>query len=167
LIFTISGPHYGKSAACEPVLRGLPDWFGIEEAIVHYAAEIDALPTFLASTPEGVIGFLSLKQHNPYAAEILVMGVKEEAHRQGTGRALVGDAEKWLLAQSAEYLQVKTLGPSHPDPGYAHTRAFYLALGFRPLEEFRQIWDEHNPCLILVKRLTISPSLQGRGQGDR
>ena len=70
MIFTISGPHYGKSAACEPVLRALPDWFGIEAAIVQYAAEIDPLPTFLASTPEGVMGFLSLKQHNPYAAEI-------------------------------------------------------------------------------------------------
>ena len=153
MIFTINGPHYGKSAACEPVLRGLPEWFGIEAAIVQYAAEIDALPNFLASTPEGVIGFLSLKQHNPYAAEILVMGVKEAAHRQGVGKALVVEAEKWLRAQGVEYLQVKTLGPSHSDPGYTRTRAFYLALGFRPLEELSQIWDEHNPCLILVKRL--------------
>jgi GNAT superfamily N-acetyltransferase len=153
LIFTITGPHYGKSAACEPVLRGLPDWFGIEAAIVQYAAEIEALPTFLASTAEGVIGFLSLKQHNPYAAEILVMGVKEAAHRQGVGKALVVEAEKWLREQGVEYVQVKTLGPSHSDPGYARTRAFYLALGFRPLEELNQIWDEHNPCLILVKRL--------------
>lgn len=153
MIFTITGPHYGKSAACEPVLRGLPDWFGIEAAIVQYAAEIEALPTFLASTAEGVIGFLSLKQHNPYAAEILVMGVKEAAHRQGVGKALVVEAEKWLREQGVEYVQVKTLGPSHSDPGYARTRAFYLALGFRPLEELNQIWDEHNPCLILVKRL--------------
>ena len=151
--YTITGPHYGKSAACEPVLRGLPDWFGIEAAIVQYAAEIDALPTFLASTAEGVIGFLSLKQHTPYAAEILVLGVKEEAHRQGTGRALVGEAEEWLRAQGVEYLQVKTLGPSHSDQNYAKTRAFYQALGFRPLEELGQIWGEHNPCLILVKRL--------------
>ncbi len=110
MIFTITGPHYEKSAACEPVLRGLPEWFGIEAAIVQYAAEIDALPTFLASTPEGVLGFLSLKQHNPYAAEILVMGVKEDAHRQGTGRALVVEAEKWLLTQGVEYLQVENPG---------------------------------------------------------
>ena len=165
--FDLSGPLYGQSAACEPVLRALPDWFGIEAALQQYAAEINLLPTFLASTPEGVVGFLSLKQHNPYAAEIYVMGVIQAAHRQGTGKSLVAHAEKWLLAQGVEYLQVKTLGPSHPDPGYARTRAFYLALGFRPLEEFRQIWDEHNPCLILIKRLGISPSLQGRGQGDR
>lgn len=101
-----------------------------------------------------MVGFLSIKQHNPYAAEIYVMGVIRAAHRQGTGRALVAHAEKWLLEQGVEYLQVKSLGPSHPDPGYTRTRAFYLALGFRPLEEFSQIWDEHNPCLILIKRLT-------------
>lgn len=100
-----------------------------------------------------MVGFLSLKQHNPYAAEIYVMGVITDAHRQGIGKALVEEAEKWLLTQGVEYLQVKTLGPSHSDPGYARTRAFYLALGFRPLEELSQIWDEHNPCLILVKRL--------------
>jgi ribosomal protein S18 acetylase RimI-like enzyme len=49
-------------------------------------------------------------------------------------------------------MQVKTLGPSRPDEHYAKTRAFYEALGFRPLEEFKQIWDENNPCLVMVKR---------------
>jgi hypothetical protein len=51
-----------------------------------------------------------------------------------------------------EYLQVKTLGPSWPDPGYERTRRFYEARGFVPLEEIHGLW-EHNPCLILVKRL--------------
>ena len=149
----IDGPQVGTSAICEPVLRALPDWFGIEEAIVQYTAEIDQLPTFLVSWETGVVGFLSLKQHNPYAAEIYVMGIRLEAHRHGLGKALIGEAEKWLRAQGVEYLQVKTLGPSHSDPNYAKTRAFYLAVGFRPMEEFHQIWDEQNPCLILVKKL--------------
>jgi hypothetical protein len=48
---------------------------------------------------------------------------------------------------------VKTLGPSSDDSNYAKTRAFYSAMGFRPLEEFKQIWDEHNPCLVMVKRI--------------
>ena len=153
LNFTLEGPQFGKSELCAPLLRGLPDWFGIEAALEQYAAEIDRLPTFLASNETGMIGFLILKQHNPYTSEIYVMGVRQVAHSQGSGRALVAAAEEWLLLQGAEYLQVKTLGPSHPDSGYARTRAFYLALGFRPLEEFSQIWDENNPCLILVKRL--------------
>jgi hypothetical protein len=64
------------------------------------------------------------------------------------------EAEVYLKSQGVEYLQVKTLSPSNPDPAYAQTRTFYLAMGFRPLEEFEQIWDGHNPCLILVKRLS-------------
>ncbi len=62
-------------------------------------------------------------------------------------------AQAWLKCQGVEYLQVKTLGPSSPDDHYEKTRAFYLAMGFRPLEEFRRIWDEANPCLIFIKSL--------------
>lgn len=81
------------------------------------------------------------------------MGVRPQSHHQGIGRALISHAEGWLLERHVKYLQVKTLGPSHPDPGYAATRAFYLAVGFRPLEELKQIWDENNPCLLMVKHL--------------
>ncbi len=66
---------------------------------------------------------------------------------------MIKRAEDWLLDQGVKYLQVKTLGPSRLDPGYEVTRAFYLALGFEPLEEFKQIWDENNPCLVMVKKL--------------
>jgi hypothetical protein len=45
-----------------------------------------------------------------------------------------------------------TLGPSHPDPGYAGTRAFYAAMGFRPVEERHDVWPD-NPCLVMVKPL--------------
>ena len=151
--FSIKGPCLGTAAVCTPILRCLPDWFGIEQAIVHYSSEIGRLPTFLACNSGQVIGFQSIKQHNPFSAEVYVMGVKPEAHRRGTGRALMDEAQGWLRTQGIEYLQVKTLGPSHSDLNYAKTRAFYAAMGFRPLEEFKQIWNEQNPCLILVKRL--------------
>ncbi|MCX6032150.1 MAG: GNAT family N-acetyltransferase [Chloroflexi bacterium] len=151
--FTITGPHLGQAAVCIPIVRSLPEWFGIEADIVHYAAAIDHLPTFLAGNPAGAGGFLSLKQHNPYAAEVYVMGVRRECQRTGIGRRLLQDAEAWLRSQNVEYLQAKTLGPSDDDENYARTRAFYLAMGFRPLEECMQIWDAQNPCLILIKRL--------------
>ena len=47
---------------------------------------------------------------------------------------------------------VKTLGPSDHDEGYERTRRFYGACGFVPLEEIHGLW-EHNPCLLMVKRL--------------
>jgi len=152
--FAIEGPLLGQSNLCEPILRLLSEWFGIEESILSYEKEIVSLPTFLAMSGGQVLGFLSVKQHYPESAEVYVMGVRPEARHGGIGRALMQEAEIYLKSQGVEYLQVKTLSPSNPDTAYAQTRAFYLAMGFRPLEEFEQIWDEHNPCLILVKRLS-------------
>jgi GNAT superfamily N-acetyltransferase len=151
--FEIEGPFLNQSFVCIPILRALPDWFGIEKAILHYEQEIDHLPTFLAKTDGGMLGFLSLKQHNLFSAEIYVMAVRPEAHRGGIGRVLVEAADSYARGLGVEYMQVKTLGPSCPNEEYARTRAFYEAMEFRPLEEFPQIWDEKNPCLILVKRL--------------
>lgn len=150
---TIEGPLLDKASICMPILRSLPEWFGIETALMHYSTEIEVLPTLLAFDAERVIGFVSLKQHTLYSAEVYVMGILSQAHRKGIGRALINRSQEWLRSQAVEYLQVKTLGSSHPDEGYAKTRAFYEAMGFRPLEEFKQIWDENNPCLIMVKKL--------------
>jgi GNAT superfamily N-acetyltransferase len=151
--FSIEGPTLATAEICSHILRSLPEWFGIEEAIVKYSIEIDRLPTFLAQDANQVIGFLSIKQHNPFSAEIHVMGILKDAQRKGIGKALVDKVQEWLRTQGVEYLQVKTLGPSNSDQNYAGTRNFYLAMGFRPLEELKQIWDEQNPCLILVKKL--------------
>jgi len=81
------------------------------------------------------------------------MGILPAFHHNGIGRALIEKAEEHAKNRNIEYLQVKTLGPSNADASYAKTRAFYAAMGFRPLEEFSQIWDENNPCLVMVKRI--------------
>jgi coenzyme F420-0:L-glutamate ligase/coenzyme F420-1:gamma-L-glutamate ligase len=137
-----------RSRIAEAVLRDLPEWFGIEEATQGYIDAAATLPTFVA---EPDAGFLCLKQHTPRAAELYVMGVRRVHHRRGIGRALVAAAEFWCRVHGIRYLQVKTLGPSRPDPEYDRTRAFYEALGFIPLEELHGLWDEENPALILVK----------------
>ena len=137
-----------RSRLCERVLRDLPDWFGIEEATAAYVRDVAGLETFAI----GADAFLSLKEHGPRAAEVYVMGVRRARHREGLGTALLAAAEEQLRARGVEYLQVKTLGPSHADPGYPTTRCFYQARGFVPLEELHGLWGD-NPCLILVKRL--------------
>ena len=38
--FTIVGPVLNAAAVAEPILRALPDWFGIEEAIVENRLEV-------------------------------------------------------------------------------------------------------------------------------
>ena len=148
----ISEAKLEQAAFCEPILRLLPEWFGIEEAIRHYVNEINQLPTLLAWEQKNPVGFLSIKQHNEFSAEIYVIAVHPSFHRRGIGRRLIEFAEKDLRKIGVEYLQVKTLGESHPDRHYAITRVFYQSVGFKPLEEFLELW-EGNPCLQMVKSL--------------
>lgn len=152
-MITLTGPLSGQRAVAETVLRALPEWFGIEDATLAYIAQADNLPTFVAYADGVPVGFLTLRQHSPDAAEISVMGVLPAMHRHGVGRALVEAAEAHLKSLAIRFLQVKTLSPQHPDKGYAKTREFYQALGFVWLEEFPDLWDAGNPCLQLIKYL--------------
>ena len=140
----------------DALLRSLPEWFGIESSVVGYVESAKKLPTYLAR-PAGPdahqpVGVLLAARHFPGAAEIHLMAVDRSMHRSGVGRALVQALERDLIADGVNLLQVKTLGPSHPDPGYAKTRLFYEAMGFAPLEENHDLWPA-NPCLIMIKVL--------------
>lgn len=153
MIIEIDGPFLGKAAICEPILRSLPQWFGIETSNRQYIQDINSMPTFIALINGEASGFLTLKRHNKYSEEIDIIAVKPNMHRKGIGSAMLSKAEEYLNQNGVEYLQVKTLSSKHPDANYASTRAFYLAAGFRPLEEFSNIWGEQSPTLLLVKRL--------------
>ena len=151
---TITGPAPGSSELCESILRALPNWFGIEEALLEYVRDVADLPTFTAHRNGEAIGLLSIKQHFEHSAEIHLIAVRPEHHRSSAGRALVDAAERWLLEHTAtRFLQVKTLSSSREDASYAATRRFYSALGFVPLEEFPTLWGPRNPCLLLIKTL--------------
>ena len=114
-----------RSALCRRVLEALPGWFGLPEAVERRVREVAALPTLAV----GDVGFLALKIHTDTAAEIYVMGVLPEHHGSGIGTALVADAEDLLRGTGVEYLQLKTLGPSHRSDHYVATRRFYEARG--------------------------------------
>src|ERR1044071_9154220 len=85
----------GDDAACEAILRSIPQWFGIEESLVRYARETATIPTWLAIENAKPIGFVSLKQHFPGSAEVACIAVGAGRHRAGIGRALVDRAEVW------------------------------------------------------------------------
>jgi len=151
----VEGPLVGQSALCSPILDSLPRWFGMPEANAQYIRDVEVLPTFLARDDDGkLVGFLTVKQHYPESAEILVMGVRQTHHRQGAGRALVEGAEAWLRSEGTRFLQVKTQGPAVANADYERTRAFYTGVGFTPLEEMLDLWDPDNPALVLIKALT-------------
>jgi GNAT superfamily N-acetyltransferase len=143
----------GKGAICAEILASLPDWFGLPESNAAYKRDVEVLPMFVAEDTGRPQGFITLKQHTPFAFEIHVLGVRPELHRKGFGRALVARAEILVREKGARFLTVKTLSASHPDPGYAKTRAFYLAMGFVPIEEFGTLWNPDNPAVMMLKVL--------------
>lgn len=143
----------GKGKICNDLLRSLPLWFGIEEAIQNYVQDVESMPMLAAFDGERAIGFYSLNFHNEFTAEIHVMAVRPEFHRHGLGRELQAHAESFLKTKNFEFMSVKTIAPSTPNKEYALTRKFYEAMGFRPVEEFKTLWGEANPCLLMIKKL--------------
>ena len=138
-------------ATCRALLDLLPTWFGIPEANDAYVAMAELHPTVIASVTGEDVGITTIVRHSPFAAEIHLMAVHPAHHRRGIGRAMIDHVEAGLVADGVEFLQVKTLSATAPDPGYAKTRAFYTSYGFRPLEEFPTLWDPDNPALQLIK----------------
>lgn len=151
--FCVEEVTIDKGRIAEQIMRELPQWFGIDSAIIQYRQDVELLPTYVAKLTSGEnIGFLALKFHNIYSAEIYVMGVLPKFHRQHIGSALIIYAQDVAYQNGCEYLAVKTLGPSLTNEHYEGTRLFYFKQGFRPIEELHSIWA-NNPCLLMVKRI--------------
>lgn len=141
-----------KSKICGTILRSLPNWFGVEASIVDYMDKATGMPFYSAKDEDGnAVGFVALKIHSEYAAEVCVMGILGEYHRQGIGRKLIKLCESFCMENKIEFLTVKTLAESRESESYGKTRLFYQSMGFRPLEVFPLLWDEDNPCLFMVK----------------
>ena len=142
-----------KSHICEDILHSLPQWFGIESAILDYSQGVKGKFFLAAKVKEDVVGIISIKENTLYTDEIYVMGIKKEFHRTGIGKELVERAAQHSRKMNKWLLSVKTLSDFDSDVNYAKTRKFYLAMGFYPLEEITELWGEENPCLIMVKVL--------------
>lgn len=134
------------------ILEALPDWFGLPESRETYIRECRSRP-FWADVEDGEArGFLSLKETSPFTAELAVMGVLPECHRQGIGRALFDAFRRYAGEKGYAFLQVKTVREGCY-ANYDRTNAFYRSLGFRELECFPTLWGEENPCQIYVRNV--------------
>ncbi|MDH5207926.1 MAG: GNAT family N-acetyltransferase [Burkholderiaceae bacterium] len=147
----IVGPVLDAKDQIEAILRSVPQWFGIEEALVRYVSDSAALPTFAIQAGGRLDAFLTLREHFPTAWEVHCMAVRADARRKGLGRALMMHAESWLVDRGVDVLQVKTVARKTAPSAYDETRPFYCAMGFTPLEVFPELWAPQNPCLQLVK----------------
>jgi GNAT superfamily N-acetyltransferase len=138
--------------AVRDILATIPDWFGIPESNANYVRDGGRLPSYLAIDGDQVVGVALLNEHFPPSRELHLIAVRGDRHREGIGRMLLATIEDDLRRAGVQILEVHTLGPSDDDAGYAHTREFYLAQGFVPINELQRIdWD--GPTLILVKPL--------------
>lgn len=143
----------GSGGLCRRLLGELPEWFGIPETVDSLVDRAERATAVVAIVDGLEVGLLTLVRHTEFAAEIDVIAVAPDRHRQGIGRSMVERAECLLAQDGVEYLQVKTLADTAQYEPYERTRAFYAACGFRPLQVFPDLWNPENPALQLVKRL--------------
>ncbi|OFT20101.1 GNAT family acetyltransferase [Dermabacter sp. HMSC08H10] len=135
------------------LLATVPEWFGLEEANQEYIDAARHMETWSVRDEHGrIIGVTLVDRDFPISADIHLMVVDRAWHGQGVGSAMLRAVASASRADGVRLLQVKTLGPSHPDAGYARTRHFYEKCGFLPLEE-TDLWGDDNPCLFMVMPL--------------
>ena len=144
------------AVATERILRSLPTWFGIEDALRAYVAQTAiADGSFVARIDDEVVGVALVERRLPETAELALIAVHADHRGDGVGRALVDAAATWAGLAGAALLEVHTVGPSFDDDGYAATRAFYRSCGFLPVREVEGLdWD--GPTLILVLPLVAA-----------
>jgi GNAT superfamily N-acetyltransferase len=140
------------ATACDAIVRGLPDWFGMQEGIRQAAEAVRSHDGLVAAEGEEVVGFVTWSRPRPATAEITWMAVRADRRGRGHGRALVGALIERLAPRGTRLLFVKTLSDREPNEPYAQTRAFYEAVGFVPALDL-DLWGPDNPALLFVRVL--------------
>ena len=79
----------GDAEACDAIIAGLPEWFGMDEGIAECAAAVRSQRGLVAEADGAVVGFVTHRLHYPQAAELTWLAVSRGAQRQGHGRELV------------------------------------------------------------------------------
>ncbi|KMQ51718.1 Acetyltransferase, GNAT family [Chitinispirillum alkaliphilum] len=142
-----------KSELTVQLLSNLPQWFGSPESVKEYAQGVKEHP-FYAAFDKGVcIGFFSGKIHYNRTGEIYVCAVDHKYHYQGIGKSLYDMMEKYFKKQKCIYVVVKTLSDIVDYEPYKSTHRFYKSVGFTELITLTEMWDEENPCLIMIKSI--------------
>ncbi|MDQ7992218.1 MAG: GNAT family N-acetyltransferase [Propionicimonas sp.] len=141
------------AAVAASVLADLPEGYVLPHAVADYQAAATHMVTYHAVAEDAeVVGVLLLEPHFRESVEVYLMAVRSAYLRQGIGRRLLAAVEGDARAFGTRLIQAKTLGPSHPDPRYAATRAFYDEMGFLPVEEIHGLWPD-KPALLMVRVL--------------
>lgn len=142
-----------KSDLTARILMDLPEWFGDETGRQSYIKGVSDTLVFEARVDGVSVGMMSIEILNADTAEVYVMGILKEYHRQRIGSELLDAVKPRLKEMNLKLLMVKTLGESDDYEFYKRTRAFYKNEGFYSLVELEEIWGKDNPCLFMVQPL--------------
>lgn len=143
----------GDGDACDAIMGGLPEWFGLDEGLAECARAVreDAA---LAVVEDGTVaGFATMRRATDAALDITWLAVRRDQHGHGLGTALVEAVVERAQAEGATFVTAWTVAASDPDPHYAATRAFYQRRGFAAVAE-AEIWGPENPAVLLVRSVT-------------
>ena len=114
-----------------------------------YVSCVNKCPYWAAFDKDNCIGFFSGKIHYNRTGDIYVCGIDPKYHGKGIGTLLYKELEKYFVENNCKYIIVKTLS----EKNYEKTRKFYIKNGFEELITLIEIWDEYNPCLIMIKKI--------------
>lgn len=144
-----------KQKYTQMILDKLPLWFGIPESTKEYIANVVQYPFWAALENDRCGGFISGRVHYNRTGDIYVFGVDPEFQGVGIGKGLIIKIEEYFQELNCEYIIVKTLSDIANYEPFEKTRKFYKAMGFNELITLTEMWDNENPCLIMIKKLNL------------
>ena len=142
-----------KQTIAKTILQDLPEWFGIEESTKHYVDTVIKYPFVAAYDNDNPVGFYSLRPENEDVLDMYVLGVLKKYHGTGVGTALQEYVDVYAKDHDYKYLMVLTLAEKKQNREYLLTRKFYLKMGFTDFYQNDDIFDKHNPCQIMIKKI--------------
>lgn len=135
------------------ILRALPEWFAYEKPIIDYCNASKNMPMVVIYDSDKPVGFCTIKLDYSVNCNLYVLGLLPEYHRLGYGTKMIEFIESYWKTKDIPYMSVLTLSSKSTNEHYARTRKFYLKCGFIEFMNLDELWDEHNPCLLLTKKL--------------
>ena len=84
-----------KAEIAANILYSLPEWFGLPDSTEEYIQNSKEMPFWVYYCEDKPVGFIALKQTSDKTAEINVMGILQEYHRQGIGKELCNAFETY------------------------------------------------------------------------
>ena len=103
------------AAATERILRSLPTWSGVEDALrASVLRTAIAEASFVARVDGEVVGVVLVDRGTPATAELALLAVPADHRGCGIGRALVDAAATWAGFAGASQLEVRGRSDARP-----------------------------------------------------